>query len=111
MSLDMMGGLNVTVCGGEDREGGGTGPVVILLHGFGAPGHDLVGLWRVLDVPRETRFVFPEAPVDLGWLYGAGHAWWRIDIAALERLLSEGRERDLSDEVPEGMPQARARVV
>ena len=52
-----LGGLECRVVGGSDREGGGDGPVVVLLHGFGAPGDDLVPLWRVMDVPRGTRFV------------------------------------------------------
>ena len=30
--------------GGTDRDGGGTGPLVVLLHGFGAPG-DEKGYW------------------------------------------------------------------
>ena len=33
-----LGTLRARLCGGTDREGGGTGPVVILMHGFGAPG-------------------------------------------------------------------------
>ena len=47
MRVETYGGLDVYVAGGPDREGGGNGPVVILLHGFGAPGDDLVSLWRM----------------------------------------------------------------
>lgn len=105
-------GLTVRLVGGTDREGGGDGPLVVLLHGFGAPGDDLVSLHRVLDVPRETRFAFPHALHSLGTPYGYGdaRAWWNIDMAALEAALAEGRTRDLSRDVPEGIDEARAAI-
>ena len=65
MRVHTYGGLEVHIAGGPDREGGGNGPVVILLHGFGAPGDDLVSLWRMLRVPDAVRFVFPVAPLKL----------------------------------------------
>jgi|SoiMethySBSTD1v2_1073268.scaffolds.fasta_scaffold06936_6 phospholipase/carboxylesterase len=103
--------LNVRVTGGTDREGGGDGPLVVLLHGFGAPGDDLVPLWRQLDVPRDTRFAFPEAPLELAGLgYGDARAWWMIDVMALERAVRDGTLRDRSKEVPEGMEDARVQV-
>lgn len=102
------GGLKARVVGGTDREGGGTGPVVILMHGFGAPGTDLVGLWRALDVPSDVRFVFPEAPLLLGGMYGAGRAWWQIDIAAMERAMMSGGSRDFVNEDPKELPALRA---
>lgn len=108
-----LGPLTVRVTGGADREGGGDGPVVVLMHGFGAPGDDLVPLWRVLDVPKETRFVFPEAPLELGGMgfgFGTARAWWMIDVERLERAIAAGETRDLSQEVPEGLPEARAKV-
>ena len=111
MKIERLGDLDVRIVGGTDREGGGEGPVVVLLHGFGAPGEDLVGLWRVCDVPRGTRFVFPEAPLDLGRAYGMGRAWWMIDMVALDRMMREGRTRDLVNEVPEGIEEARAKVI
>ena len=39
-----LGGLRTRVTGGTDGKGGGNGPLVVLLHGFGAPGNDLVPL-------------------------------------------------------------------
>ena len=36
--------------------------VVVLLHGFGAPGNDLVALGDYLDLPPGIACVFPEAP-------------------------------------------------
>jgi phospholipase/carboxylesterase len=106
------GELRAVVAGGPDREGGGEGPVVVLMHGFGATGQDLVPLWREIIVPRATRFVFPAAPLVIG-SFGPGlesRAWWRIDVVALEQALREGRERDLSREIPEGLAEARSLV-
>ncbi len=105
------GGLGAVLTGGTDREGGGDGPLVVLLHGFGAPGDDLVALHRVIDAPRGTRFLFPVAPLALPPQYGSGRAWWHIDMAALDLAIREGRARDLSRDVPEGMPEARAKVI
>jgi phospholipase/carboxylesterase len=101
--------LDVRIAGGTDREGAGEGPVVILLHGFGAPGDDLVPLWRVLAVPAGTRFVFPEAPIDLGGPYAGGRAWWWIDLDERMRRQALGERRDIA-EVPEGLDTARAQV-
>lgn len=35
---------------------------VVLLHGYGAPGSDLVALSNVIDAPPRTAFLFPEGP-------------------------------------------------
>jgi phospholipase/carboxylesterase len=110
MRAETYGGLECVVTGGSDRQGGGDGPVVVLLHGFGAPGTDLVGLWRVLEVPRETRFVFPAAPLLLGGMYGDGRAWWPIDMVALDRAMQRGEFRELSRDDPAELPAARAHV-
>ena len=50
MRIEQWGGLTVRIAGGIDRKGGGDGPVIVLMLGFGAPGDDLVALHRVLDV-------------------------------------------------------------
>ena len=63
MRMERWADLQVRIAGGNDRDGGGSGPVVVLMHGYGAPGDDLVALQRVLTVPRDVRFVFPEAPL------------------------------------------------
>src|SRR6185503_7795958 len=97
-------GLSVTLTGGTDREGGGDGPLVVLFHGFGAPGDDLVPLWRQLAVPSAIRFAFPEAPLDLS---GGARAWWMIDMERLERALRTGALRDMSNETPAGLLEAR----
>lgn len=78
---------------------------VVLLHGFGAPGDDLVALAQYIDAP--ARFVFPEAPLELGGLYGDSRAWWLLDLMRLEQELSSGKPRDRRSEVPEGLDEAR----
>ncbi len=105
-----LGGLDAVLTGGTDREGGGDGPLVVLLHGFGAPGDDLVALHRVIEAPPGTRFLFPVAPLALPAAYGAGRAWWHIDMAALDRAMRDGTVRDLSRDVPEGLLDARAKA-
>src|SRR5258708_1440240 len=109
MKQAKLGTLHARITGGVDGDGGGDGPLVVLLHGFGAPGDDLVGLWRALAAPRGTRYVFPEAPVDLGPAYAGGRAWWWIDIEARMRREMAGK-RDVT-EVPEGLDLVRPQVV
>jgi phospholipase/carboxylesterase len=104
-----LGGLDVLVTGGLDGDGGGNGALVVLLHGFGAGGDDLVPLWRVIDVPREVRFAFPAAPIDLGAPYGGGRAWWMIDLE--DRLRRQARgEFDVAT-IPDGLANARGMVL
>lgn len=87
----------------------GDGPVtVVLLHGFGAPGDDLVALAQYIDAP--ARFVFPAAPIELGGMYGPARAWWRLDLMKLEQDLRTGAIRDRRNEVPEGLVEARAHL-
>ncbi len=106
MRMHTYGGLDVYIAGGPDREGGGNGPLVILLHGFGAPGDDLVALWRMLRVPDDVRFMFPVAPLPLDQGPFDGRAWWMLDLEQIAR----GVERDI-DTVPDGLAAARERVL
>lgn len=106
-----LGGLSVLLGGGTDREGGGDGPLVVLLHGFGAPADDLASLWRVVDAPAGTRWAFPAAPLSLTSMgYGEGRAWWMIDIERHLLAMQRG-ETDAPREAPPGMSEARAKVV
>jgi phospholipase/carboxylesterase len=102
-----LGDLEVRLIG--DR---GDGPIVVLLHGFGAPGDDLVPLAGALAaaIPG-ARFVFPAAPLALPAYFGESRAWWMIDMEALERDMAVGVPRDRSAEVPDGMAEANARVM
>jgi phospholipase/carboxylesterase len=104
-----LGGLSALVAGGTDREGGGDGPVVVLLHGFGAPGDDLAPLWRVIDAPPGTRWVFPEAPIAVPGM-GGGRAWWMIDVERFIRAQERGQIDELERDEPPGMELARERL-
>jgi len=106
-----LGGLKVRLVGGSDGCGGGDGPVVMLLHGFGAPGDDLVPLAEVVDVPSGTRWLFPEAPLSLNMGFGDSRAWWIIDFARIQADREAGRIRDLSVEIPQGLALARERMI
>jgi phospholipase/carboxylesterase len=105
MREERWGGLDCLVIGGEDK---GSGPIVVFLHGFGAPGDDLVGLAHELRVPPGVRYVFPAAPLELGWGMGDSRAWWMIDMERLERDREAGRVREISEAAPEGLLEARA---
>jgi len=86
----------------------------VLLHGFGAPGDDLVALAGEIASPGSAgalRLVFPAAPIELGGLYGDSRAWWMLDLARLEDDLRRGAPRDRRDEVPDGLDAARAHVL
>jgi phospholipase/carboxylesterase len=113
MRLVEFGELSAVLAGGSDRDGGGDGPVVVLLHGYGAPGEDLVPLFRVLEVPREVRFVFPAAPLVLDPLAPAalaGRAWWPLDFEALLERQASGDLTQLQLMDPPGIDRARAQV-
>lgn len=96
---------------------GQTEMVVVLCHGFGAPGDDLVPIGQELarEVPslgQSARFVFPQAPLSLdaaGW--GDARAWWMIDMVKLQLAQQTGQMRDLRTEKPEGMAEARDQLV
>lgn len=89
--------------------------VVVLAHGFGAPGDDLVGLAQVLDVPAGTVLVFPEALHSVqsfaGPEAGSARCWWMIDVAAIQRAFYRRQIRDLTNQVPEGLAEARAAMI
>ncbi|MFO0758253.1 MAG: hypothetical protein U0359_17290 [Byssovorax sp.] len=100
-----IGPLRVHARGGDDRRGGGAGPAILLCHGFGAPGDDLVAFSRVIDAGRGVRWFFPEAPLSLDW---GGRAWWNIDMVRLQTLAMRGARREMANETPDGLAEARA---
>jgi phospholipase/carboxylesterase len=107
MHEEQLGGLRTRITGGTDGKGGGRGPLVLLLHGFGAPGNDLMPLADALNVPVGTRFVFPEGPLSLSFGPRDARAWWLIDMARIAADQAAGRVRDLSQDIPKGLAPAR----
>lgn len=87
--------------------------VVVLCHGFGAPGADLVPLgpeWISSnpELAEKVRFVFPEAPLSLDEFGMIGsRAWWHIDMERLAAAIEHGELRDLRGDLPEELPEAR----
>jgi phospholipase/carboxylesterase len=87
---------------------------VVLCHGYGASGRDLIGLTQAIGIVRpsllaDVVFLYPAAPLDLSDLgIPYGRAWWHID---LDRLLNRPTPELLAKfrrNVPEGAPEARA---
>jgi phospholipase/carboxylesterase len=124
------GGLDVVVSGGTDGQGGGVGPLCVLLHGFGAPGTDLVPLGqllgRSLGAGSSLRFAFPAAPLSLlpggddgddgdegGGFFGFGdsRAWWQIDIERYQRMMMTGRMAEVVNDEPPGLLPARTQLL
>jgi phospholipase/carboxylesterase len=104
-----IGPLRVRAAGGTDRRGGGDGPAILLCHGFGAPGDDLVSLARVIDAGPGVRWFFPEAPIELDVGYGmTGRAWWPIDLVRIQERAMRGEVALMRDETPDGLPEASA---
>jgi phospholipase/carboxylesterase len=108
-----LGGLSCVVLDGAP-EPGRPELAVVLCHGFGAPGEDLVGLGAEVvrqnpEIAARTRFVFPAAPLCLSGLgFGDSRAWWLIDVERImsQRMQPEGMKR-LREEIPEGMAKSR----
>ena len=111
MREERIGGLTLRMAGGTDGHGDGDGPVVLLLHGWAAPGDDLVPLWEGIDAPRGTRFLFPQGPLSLNMGFGESRAWWLINVEQLNQDVAGGRPRNLSREVPKGLAEARERIL
>lgn len=88
---------------------------VVLCHGYGAPGTDLVGIGGEIlrarpDFAGKVAFFFPEAPHVAEANPMDGRAWWQINILELEQI-ARSEPRRLSTETPDGMPEARRRLM
>ena len=90
--------------------------LVVMCHGFGAPGSDLVGLFEDIlyhlpdDAPKPA-FLFPEAPIDLEdeGMIGA-RAWWRLNMAQLMQMSATNSFDKMRDTVPDGIDGAREKL-
>ncbi len=82
---------------------------IILLHGYGAPGTDLVGLAQSIRVRAGTQFVFLQAPHTLDGLGGphAPRAWWNIDMMALQAARLGKKFDELAAQEPQGLDEVR----
>jgi phospholipase/carboxylesterase len=93
-----------------EPDGGGADLQVVLCHGFGAPGDDLVPLAQELAqwVPalgQRCRFAFLQAPLTLADLgMPQGRAWWYLEV---EVLAGRRNWEEFVQAVPDGLPRAR----
>jgi phospholipase/carboxylesterase len=99
------GGLQVKLVQAPDAPAAG-GHVVVLLHGWGAAGDDMVPLAQALLRPG-LRFVVPAAPLEHP-SGGGARAWWALDLQRRSR--AQPGDTALLAEVPEGLLAARAHV-
>lgn len=80
----------------------------VLLHGFGAPATDLVGLTRALGPLPGVAFAYPGALHALGYGFGEGRAWWPIDFNELDGARRRGDFAAIAQSEPAGLSEARA---
>ena len=86
---------------------------VMLCHGFGAPGDDLVGLadyfYSLAPALREqAAFIFPAAPLDLAPRgMPGGRAWWWIDLNRLLTDMQPAKFAEFRRGLPPELPAAR----
>jgi phospholipase/carboxylesterase len=107
MQLESIGPLQVYTAGAP-RRGDGDGPAILLCHGYGATGDDLVSLAHVVDAGLTVRWFFPEAPIAMDFNgFTAGLAWWPIDLERIMALRGRGQSRVLARETPGGLAEAR----
>lgn len=101
-----------------DPRGGQPRLAVLLCHGFGAGGDDLVPVAQALaasrpEIAEHVSFVTPEAPLTLGDMgYGEARAWWMLDlqsVAARRAGEADAMQRHRS-EMPEGLVPARRQL-
>ncbi len=86
---------------------------VILCHGYGAPGTDLVSIADEMfqagpDI-ADVIFVFPQAPIQLDPIYES-RAWWNIDLERIQRLMLTGQLHELRNSVPDRLHACRAMI-
>ena len=91
--------------------------VVILCHGYGAPGTDLVPLAAELahlepSLASGARFLFPEAPISLGGMgFYESRAWWHIDPQRFAAVAATGDYGAWIEAVPDGLDACRRRIL
>lgn len=114
--LQQIGGLTCRVV--QDIDENETPKLaVIICHGYGAPGTDLLDLATTFlgadpRIADNVQFIVPEAPVSLDSLgMTNGRAWWHLDVERLVRATELGEFRDLREDHPDGLPEAREKLM
>lgn len=110
---ERLGTLDCIVIDGSEK----VRALLILCHGYGAPGNDLAGLAPYLhsqlgEHAADYRMVFPAAPqslAEMGW--GDARAWWPINMARLAEMFQTARFDELHVQTPPGIDEARQDLV
>ncbi len=88
---------------------------VVLLHGFGVAGTDLISIANELNAPEGTWFVIPEGPLDLGDSRGSGFAgargWWETKDSNLHLARLTGQVQLATRCATDGVYAARPVVI
>ena len=89
--------------------------VVVMCHGFGAPGTDLVPCSEAIvnlqpESCQNIRFVFPAGPLEMEPGYDA-RAWWPIDMEKLQSMIDGGEFRELRNETPDLLSVRRQQLI
>lgn len=90
---------------------------VMLCHGYGAPGEDLIPLAEAVldsqpDLRDKVQFVFPQAPLSLAEMgLPGGRAWWPLSVSRLQAAIGSGRFDELRELSPELLPEAREQLM
>jgi len=86
---------------------------VVLCHGFGAAGTDLLPIademLRSQPKLENTVFVFPQGPIELDPIYDS-RAWWMIDIEKIQLMMARGEIRDLKNDSPPHLSARRKQI-
>ncbi len=85
--------------------------LLVLCHGFGAPGEDLVPIGEHLRrahpaALQNTQMVFPAAPEEVPGAWG-GRCWWQLDADRYFDLIARGALQQVFEDIPSGLSRAR----
>lgn len=115
MEVTELGGLKCRVVGAESKSKPEL--AVVLCHGYGAPGTDLVPLGAELfqlepKLEGRVQFYFPEAPLSLAAQgMPGGRAWWHLDVARLMMAAELGDFSSYRNQIPPGIELAREHLL
>jgi len=91
---------------------------VVLCHGYGATGTDLVPLAQPVLTTAATQarpmavMIFPEAPLDLAEQgIPGGRAWWPVDLDRLVNRRTPELLAQFQKTCPKGLPESRERLL
>ena len=109
--ISRYGSLDCYVVDAADRQT--PSALVVLCHGYGAPGNDLIGVvgeWAYLlgESAANFRFLCPIAPHSLAEMgLPGGRAWWPLNMARMMEAIQAKRFDQLHRETPPGLDEAR----